>query len=313
MKLVLFDDYIPGALVDGGVVDLSDAAGRDIMALPGEARMPAIIARWDEIGARLESASRQNAPLEKMPRLRAPLPRPGKLPFASGNFNEGFEGPTFPIDFFFKAPSTILDPGEEVQFPEHDAQLFFHEAELGVVIGKRAKNVAAADAMDHVFGYTCVNDFSSTGLPGVIGGVRSKSFDTFCPVGPCIVTKDEIPDPHKLQIRLWVDDVLRQDYNTDDMEHQVPALIEWLAAILTLEPGDLLACGTNHHGIGPIQHGEVMRLEIDGIGSFSNGVNDPQRRRWPKGPDEGLSDWVKEYKTTGGKVTRPPFLVKRIG
>lgn len=311
MKLVLFDDYIPGALVEGGVVDLSEAVGRKIMELPAHERMPAMIDQWDAIGGQLDDAARQQKPLDRMPRLRAPLPRPGKMPFASGNFNEGLEGISFPIDFFLKSPASILDPGGTVEFPPHDAQLFFHEAELGVVIGKRARNVTAAEAMDHVFGYTCVNDVSTGGLPGVIGGIRSKCFDTFCPIGPCIVTKDEIADPHALQIRLWVDAVLRQDYNTNDMEHRIPLLIEWLSGIMTLEPGDLMACGTNHHGIGPIQHGETVRLEIDGIGGFNCDVNDPQRRRWPVGPDHSMMEWVKELKTTG-KVSGPPFQVKRI-
>ncbi len=205
----------------------------------------------------------------------------------------------------------MLAPGGDIVFPEHDAQLFFHEAELGVIIGKTAKNVTAENAMDVVFGYLCVNDVSTGGLPGVIGGIRSKCFDTFCPAGPCIVTKDEIADPHELRIRLWIDDVLRQDYMTNDMEHRIPQLIAWLSAIMTLEPGDLMACGTNHHGIGPIQNGEIIKMTIDGIGTIENKVVDSQNRKWPVGPDEHMVQWVAELKRTGN-VSGPPFRVKRI-
>lgn len=311
MKLVLFDDYRPGALTSKGVVDLSAQVGGAILALPGHLRMVSIIEHWSELGGKLEAAANSAEPLGTAPKLRAPLPRPSKMPFAVGNYNEGEIGITFPIDFFMKSPSSILDPDAAVRLPAHDAQLFFHEAELGVVIGRSASHVAQDKAMDHVFGYTCVNDVSSGGLPGVIGGIRSKCFDTFCPIGPCIVTKDEIADPHALTIRLWLDEVLRQDYSTSDMEHHIPELIEWLSAIMTLVPGDLVACGTNHHGIGPIQGGETIRMEIEGIGSFRNPVVDPLHRRWPVGPDEHLASWVTEFKRTG-TMNGAPFKVQRI-
>lgn len=311
MKLVLTDDYVPGVLAEQGVVDLVDVLDAKIMALPGKLRMAAIIEQWDTLEAAIDAARTSGKPRKEFT-LRAPLPRPGKMLFASSNYKEYLEDYIrVPIDMFMKSPSTIIDPHAEIKLPTDDVQLFFHEAELGVVIGKGGRDIAAATALDHVFGYICVNDVSSFGLPGAMGGMRNKNFDCFGPIGPCIVTKDEIPDPHALDVKLWVDDALRQDYNTSDMEHRIPALIEWASHIATLEPGDLLACGTNHGGLGPIQHGEIMRMQIEGVGEIANRVFDPLARRWPVGPDRHFEEWVLRFKTTG-VAEGPLFSTQRL-
>ena len=107
-----------------------------------------------------------------------------------------------------------------------------------------------------------------------------KSRDTFAPIGPYLVTKDEIPDPHKLQIRLWNNGALMQNFNTSDMAHKIPRCIEWLTSIHTLEPGDIIATGTNHRGLNSFQDGDKIELEIDGLGRLAFNVKDELKRTW---------------------------------
>jgi 2-keto-4-pentenoate hydratase/2-oxohepta-3-ene-1,7-dioic acid hydratase in catechol pathway len=184
---------------------------------------------------------------------------------------------------------------------------------LAPVIGRRARNLSADDAMDVVFGYTSLIDVSARAL-GRGQDLVDKSNDTFCPLGPWIVTKDEIPDPQRLGIRLWVDDQLRQDYNTDDMDFPVRELVAWASEVLTLEPGDVFGCGTNHQGLGPLQDGEHVRLEIEGIGALEVDVSDPWQRKWPVGIDAGIGPAVIKLRVTG---VRPAplelFSIRRIG
>ena len=167
--------------------------------------------------------------------------------------------------------------------PDVPATIFEGEAELAVVIGKRASNVKAADAMDYVFGYTNFIDGSARGLPPA-GNVffQMKSRDTFAPIGPYLVTKDEIPDPQKLQIRLWNNGTLMQNFNTSDMAHKIPRCIEWLTSIHTLEPGDIIATGTNHRGLNPFMDGDKIELEIDGLGRLAFNVKDELKRTWER-------------------------------
>lgn len=299
MKLVTFDEGRPGALVEGGVIDLSRAAGEQIMALPLTLRMNAVIERWNELRGIFENAVERERPVEHYT-LRAPVLRPGKMLFAASNYLEGLtDGIPTPLDMFVKLPTTMTDPAGEVILPPDDVQLFFHEAELGIVIGKGGRRISPENAMEHIFGYACVNDISSWGLHGAPGGMHNKNFDTFLGFGPCVVTADEIADPQNLDVKLWVNDELRQNYNTSDMEHHIPELIAWASNIATLEPGDLIACGTNHGGIGPIQNEDVMRMTITGLGELRHSVRDPRVRRWKPGPDHRFENWVLHYKATG--------------
>ena len=151
--------------------------------------------------------------------------------------------------------------------PDVPATHFEGEAELAVIIGKRGANIKAADAMSYVFGYTNFIDGSARGLkPPGNTFYQMKSRDTFAPIGPYIVTADEIKDPHKLQVRLWNNGTLKQNYNTDDMANKIPRCIEFVSAIHGLEPGDVLATGTNHRGLHAFQNGDKVELEIDGLG-----------------------------------------------
>ena len=154
-------------------------------------------------------------------------------------------------------------------------------SELALIIGKRASNVKAADYKQYIFGYTCFIDGSARGLPPP-GNVffQMKSRDTFTPIGPWIVTADEIANPQKLQIKLWNKGKLRQNFNTDDMAHNIARCIEWVTHIHTLEPGDILATGTNHRGLHAFHDGDVVELETEGLGRLKFNVRDSLKRTW---------------------------------
>ena len=291
MKLVLFDDYKPGLLKGNDVVDLSSVVPKEG---DGQKTMEGIIVRFDSLRPTLnrQLAEGKEIPLSSV-QLRAPLPRPSKILCVIGNYKEGTDRPIQPIDMFLKSPDSVLDPDGTVVLPPVDATIFHHEAELAIVIGRRAKDVQPAQAFEHIFGYTTFVDVSARGT-GRGTSFIGKSYDTFAPLGPCIATKDEITNPHKLAVKLRVDGQLRHDYNTNDMEHQIPEIIEYATSVMTLNPGDIIACGTNHQGLGPLQDGETVVMEISGIGSFSFKVSDPSKRSWPKGVDEESARAVRE-------------------
>jgi 2-keto-4-pentenoate hydratase/2-oxohepta-3-ene-1,7-dioic acid hydratase in catechol pathway len=312
MKLALFNDYIPGLVVNDRIIDLSGIVDKLIMDLPAAERMPAIIADFELLRPEVAAASRREGRLLSEVRLRAPLPRPGKMLFGLGNYRENVNGAIAPLGLFLKAPSSILDPGGTVRLPPIDAIIFHHEAELGFIIGRRGKDITEAQALDHVFGYTCIVDVSARGMGGGVLFI-DKSPDTFCPRGPWIVTRDEISDPQKLNVRLWENDELRQDYTTEDMEHPVREIVAWASAIATLEVGDVFACGTNHQGLGPMQDGDSATIEISSIGRMTVKVEDPQKRRWPTGIDRGIGKAVREWKLTGVRPNPDEmFQTKRI-
>lgn len=307
MKLVIFDDGRPGVLTDAGVVDVSPITTR-LGARPGHGQeaMDAIIVNWDTIKAELAQAAAAGPakPLSSV-KLRSPLPRPGKIMCMGANYKENGMRAVAPMWGFLKSSEAVLDPGGTVVLPEIDANVFHHEPELVVVIGKAGHAISQADAMDHVFGYTCGIDVSARIFLYQNAGNLGKSYDTFAPMGPCIVTKDEIADPHKLQVRLDVDGELRGQYCTDDMAHPIPECIEWFSTTMTLKPGDALFTGTNHQGLGAMQDGEKVRLEIEGIGDITVNVSDPLKRRWAKGVDTATAQSVRENSGPPGANVRP--------
>lgn len=297
MKLCMFDDYRPGLVRAQDVVDLSHIVGSAILALPPGERMIAIIEHFDELRGPIAATEGPAKPLGSVC-LRAPVPRPPRLLMGQGNYMEGTDTPPLPLAIFLKLPSTVLDPGGTIELTPLDPLSFQHEAELAVIIGKGGKDIGRAKALDHVFGYTCLIDVSARGLGRGLDLV-DKSSDTFCPLGPWITTAEEIADPQRLRVRLSVDDALRQDYNTSDMEHPVAALIEAASRVTRLEPGDVIGCGTNHQGLGPIQHGETVTIDIEGIGSMSVDVHDRQQRKWPVGIDPGTGRSIIHMRQTG--------------
>lgn len=175
--------------------------------------------------------------------------------------------PSEPL-IFFKPPSALVGDGGVIERPAGYARVD-HEAELGVVIGKRARRVRKADALEHVLGFTCVNDVTVRELQQKDGQwARAKGFDTFCPVGPRIVPG---LDPSDLAIRCRVNGVVKQDSRTSDLIFDVPTLIEFITAHMTLEPGDLISTGTPA-GVGNLNVGDLVEVEIEGIGVLANRV-----------------------------------------
>ena len=195
----------------------------------------------------------------------------------------GVKLPDQPI-LFMKATSAVQNPGDPIVLPRHlRSDEVDYECELAVVIGKRCKNVPKDTALDCVLGYTCANDVSARDWQIKRGGsqwCRGKTFDTFAPLGPCLVLKDEIPDPALLKIRTLLNGAVMQDWRCDDMIFDVPTLISFLSGSTTLFPGTVILTGTPH-GVGfarkpPVflQHGDTVTIEIDQIGALTNPVVD---------------------------------------
>ena len=188
------------------------------------------------------------------------------------------DAPKEPV-LFPKTPNALLGPGENIELPSIVAKYEFeeprtdHEAELAVVIGETMKNVSADRAMEYVFGYTCANDISQRNIQNLdrSGWYRGKSFDTFCPVGPVIVPRGSIDDPHNLAIRCRVGRRVAQEANTGQMIFRIPEILEYISHNITLEAGDLVLTGTPS-GVGPISPGDTVEVEIEQIGTLKNGV-----------------------------------------
>ena len=287
MKLVLFNDFVPGVLKDDRVVDVSDVVS-DIPHIDGQTWMNGLIGQFDQYRAALERAAdaSEGVPVGQV-RLRAPLPEPGRLVCMAVNYMEGGTR-KLPADrnAFLKSSSAVIGPGETIELPDCPVPHFHHEAEMALVIGKTAKHVMADEADDYIFGYVNFMDISARGIDpdGRSSFFWGKSWDTFAPIGPAIVTADEIADPHNLDIKLWVSGELRQDLNTSDMGRSVQEVVEFVTWVTTMKPGDVIATGTNHIGLGPIQDGDTIDMEIDGLGRLSVNVKDEWKRTWPREP-----------------------------
>jgi len=284
MKLMYFDDFKLGVVKGDSVVDVSQAV-KDIPHTGPHNLISGLIERFSEYKGKLEKAAAdgKGVPIAKV-RIRPPVPRPYNIDCMAVNYMEdGTRTEPAPINAFHKSPSGVIGDGDTLVLPDVPATIFEGEAELALIIGKRATNVKAANAMSHIFGYTCFIDGSARGLPPTGNTFyQMKSRDTFAPMGPCIVTADEIPDPHKLQIKLWVNGTLMQNFNTDDMAHKIPRCIEWVSSIHTLEPGDVLATGTNHRGLNPFHDGDKVEIEIEKVGRLRFNVKDELKRTWAR-------------------------------
>ena len=239
-----------------------------------------------------EAAPKTDAILLNRALLKAPIPRPRKNVFCVGwnyldHFNEGAsamqearELPQWPV-FFSKAPTAVTGPYDAIPYDASVSTQLDWEVELGVVIGKAGKDVAEADAMGHVFGYTIINDVTWRDIQRRHGGQwdKGKSLDGTCPMGPCIVTADAI-DPNDLDVECRVSNVVKQRSNTKHLFFKIPRLIHDLSIGQTLEPGDIISTGTPE-GVGfarkpPewMQPGDLMETEIRGIGVMRNPIGD---------------------------------------
>ena len=225
--------------------------------------------------------------------LVAPLPRPRKNVFCVGSNYRAHvtestraqkledKAPKYPV-FFSKPPTAVIGPGASIRLDTAVSDKVDYEVELGIVFGKPGRDIPAERAHEHIFGLTIINDVTARDIQRRHGGqfLKGKGQDTFCPMGPCIVTLDELPAYDDLAIRLRVNDELRQDGNTADMIFPVPTLVESLSEGMTLEPGDVLATGTPS-GVGYamdpprfLRHGDRVTCEIEGIGELTNVVAD---------------------------------------
>jgi len=216
-------------------------------------------------------------------KVKPPIPNPSKIVCVGLNYadhcrEQNWEIPTSPV-LFAKFPTTIVGYGDPIHWPPESSQQVDYEAELAVVIGREARHLNAEQAYDYIGGYMNANDISARDVQFTDKQwVRGKSFDTFCPTGPYLVTHDEIGDPHQLSIRCWVNGELRQESNTNQLVFKIPFLIAFISKTCTLLPGDILCTGTPG-GVGlfsepPVflQPGDVVEVEVDKLGRLRNAV-----------------------------------------
>ena len=284
MRLCYFNDFRLGVVKGDGVVDVTDVV-QDVPHTGPHDLISGLIARFDDYRAKLEAAAEAGdaTPLASV-RIRPPLPRPGTISCMARNYMEDGTLSEPPLkNGFHKAGTAVIGNGDTMVLPDEPATIFEGEAELALVISKPSRHVKAEDAFDHIFGYMNFIDGSARGLPPA-GNVffQAKSRDTFAPIGPFIVTKDEVADPQNLDVKLWVNGQVMQDFNTSDMAHFIPETVAWITSIHALEPGDIIATGTNHGGLNPFQDGDKVELEVEGLGRLTIKVRDDLKRTWAR-------------------------------
>ena len=268
MKILRFNDDRTGVIKNGNmVVDVSDAISSRKAKGPQRV-MEEIIENWGKFRRRFERimAAQDGVPLDSV-QLRCPLPRPSKCLAAFVNYvDRPDRSPdTLPNEYFYKSPD-LVGPGEAIELVDIPAAVVFQpEAEFAFVIGKTAKNVPESAAMNYVFGYVPFFDISTRGLVRRTQLIP-KGQDTHAACGPWIITKDEIPDPHKVVVKSWTNGEPRQNYNTKFMAHKIPDQIAWLTRFLRLNPGDIVATGTYHEGLAPINTGDTIEIEFENLG-----------------------------------------------
>ena len=261
--------------------------------LPKGSTMIDLIADYDALKGRLENIAGQDDGMALDPKvLKAPVQTPSKIWAAAGNYKRGSAGlgdargrgtaaKTSPEELleniFLKPPSAIVGPEDNILIPK-SADSIFPELELCVVIGKKVRNLSKAQAFDAIFGYTIMLDVTARGygLSKNLSGTRNvrKGFETFAPIGPWITTKDEIPDPHNLWMKLWINGELKQSAKTDAMINDIATQVSFLSEVTTLVPGDLITTGNpdSPEFQEKLKAGDVLKAEIEGIGAMSLGV-----------------------------------------
>lgn len=276
-----------GAFTEHGVIDLQATARTRGIPAESYADMTSFLAAGESArhdAQKMIQGAPQSivVPLDNI-HLLPPIPHPGKIIAVGLNYRDHFiesgakELPKSPM-IFAKFPSSISGPGDAIVIPSGDPNVDY-EAELAVVIGRKGKSIPAEQAMEHVAGYMPLNDVSARAWQFADKQwVRGKSCDTFCPTGPYLTTRDEIPDPHSLFIRARVNGATLQDSNTSKLIFQIPQLIEFISASITLEPGDIIATGTPA-GVGAFRNpplflkaGDVVEVEIQNLGVLCNPV-----------------------------------------
>jgi len=276
MKFVSFEGGRIGVGDGDDIVDVTHLVGDGEPIWPPMA-MVRFVSQFErlapEVVGALKSAPRR--PRASV-RLETPIAWPNKVIAFPANYHAHIEemrsGPglisTFKADgqgFFLKANSSLSGPNDPIVLPDLLDREIHHECELAVIIGKTGRAIARERAYDHVFGYSCLLDMVVRGREE---RVMRKSFDTFCPVGPHIVTRDEVANPGDIDLALWVNGEQRQKANTRDLIVDIPAMIAMASAVMTLYPGDIIASGTPA-GVGPVRGGDSIRIAISGVGDMT--------------------------------------------
>ena len=270
MKIVRYSGGKIGVVVDGLVHDVTAVCNVDTKEWPPMG-MVRTIADFPELRSKIEAAvkSSPGTTLDEST-LEMPLPWPHNL-FA---FPANYVAHTVEMKstnradkngFFLKTTSSLSGPNDPIVLPDFPGREIHHECELGMIIGKRGRNISRENALDYIFGYTCLIDVT---LRGTEERVMRKSWDTFTPIGPWLVTADEVGDASNLWMKLWVNGEIRHDANTKDLIVDIPGMIECMSNASTLEPGDIVATGTPA-GVGPIKPGDTVVIEIQNVGKMT--------------------------------------------
>lgn len=290
MKIAVFDKYRVGLVQGEEIVDVTGALPSFLDELPAQ-RMNWLIANWEGMAGPLQAYGR-SAPALALSNvtLLPPSPAPSHVFAAPANYSKhiGELGSRTVTKagrsareqgFFLKAPGSLMGAGGCIRLPAGSSRRFDHESELAVVIGRHARNVSRDEAMNYVFGYSCLIDATMRIEQGVAEEERSmrKSFETFTPMGPYLITADEIAEPGSLKNRLWVNDELRQEANTSEMIVGIAELIEMISSVLPLQPGDVIATGTPQ-GVGPFMAGDRVKIAIEKVGEMTLDVSECEQR-----------------------------------
>lgn len=290
MKIATFDEHRIGVVDAAAIYDMTHVLPGFLQEIPQQ-RVNWLIDHWDGFRERFAAFRVEGRALELASvRLLAANPAPQHVFAAPANYRKhigelGARAVTpggrtaREQGFFLKAPGSLVGASECIALPRGSERRFDHESELAVIIGREARDVPRDRALEHVFGYACLVDATMRIEKGVAEEERSmrKSFQSFTPLGPWIVTADEVDSPEALDNRLWVNGELRQSANTRDMVVGIAELIELASSVLTLRPGDVLATGTPE-GVGPISPGDELRIEIEHLGSMTLPVRERELR-----------------------------------
>jgi 2-keto-4-pentenoate hydratase/2-oxohepta-3-ene-1,7-dioic acid hydratase in catechol pathway len=278
MKLVRFNQGRLGVTDGHRVVDVTALSNSEPQDWP-PVGMNRLIQNFDQLRPQLMAAltSQAGVPLSSV-QLETPIPWPNKLLAYPVNYHDhatemASRGLANIQGFFLKANSSLSGPADPMELPMLPGREVHHECEIALIIGKQGRQISEEDALDHLFGYACLLDMT---VRGNEERVMRKSFDSFTPLGPWIVTADEVSDPFDIDMRLWVNGELRQQANTRDLIVSIPKMIAIASSAATLYPGDIIASGTPA-GVGPVVAGDVIRIEVAQVGEMSIPVIAGQR------------------------------------
>lgn len=268
MKIALFNENRVGVVDGSNVIDITELTAWNNEE--PQASLVELMGEFEALKPKIE-AGLGSCPVYPVSdvALRAPVPNPSKIVAAPINYilHKQEMNTALTVDglgFFLKSPSSIIGPDQTVLLPFKDRRVD-HEAEIAFVVGKEAKDVKAEDASKYIFGYLALMDIT---VRGKEDRPWRKSFDTFTPIGPWIVTGDEVENPNQLQMNLWVNDEIRQSANTRDLIYDCYKFFEAASSVMTLLPGDIVTTGTPE-GVAPITKGDIVRIHIERIGEFS--------------------------------------------